>query len=60
MPYLKAEGSARIEVTGVAIPSEWIPIAIGLGCAGLIAIIIAIAVYESEKRRLMMYMVAAK
>jgi hypothetical protein len=45
-----------IEVTGAVAPSEWVPIAIGLGCAGLIAIIIAIAVHEFEKRRLTMSM----
>jgi hypothetical protein len=54
MPYSKAESSARIEVTGVAVPSEWILIAIGLGCVGLIVVIIAVAVHESEKRRLTM------
>jgi hypothetical protein len=60
MPYSKAEASARVEVAGVAIPSEWIPIAIGLGCAGLVAIIVAIAIHESEKQRLMMAIAMAK
>lgn len=60
MPYSKAEASARVEVAGVALPSEWVLIAIGLGCAGLVAVIIAIAVHESEKRRLAMFMAMAK
>jgi hypothetical protein len=53
MPYSKAESSVRIEVTGAPAPTEWLLIAAGLGCAGLIATIIVIAVHESEKRRLM-------
>ena len=62
MPYSKAEASARVEVVGAPppLPPEWLLVAIGLGCAGLVATIVAIAVHESEKRRLMMAMAMAK
>ena len=62
MPYSKAEASARVEVVVAPppLPPEWLLVAIGLGCAGLVATIVAVIVHESEKRRLAMLEAAAK